>query len=145
MDSAAPHRATSPDSSLLALVRQLLGDASDLVRSEVALAKAEIAQGGRTMGRSAGILAGGGVMLLLAVLAALAGVIVWLATLIGAVAACFVTALVLAIVGAAMIRSSLARMRSASLAPRRAIANVGTNAALLVGRTHPANGTAQGE
>ncbi len=64
-DSQEEGQMAAHDSSIADLVRNALRDAQDLVRSEIALAKAEIRDEGRRVGVGAGLLAGAAVAALL--------------------------------------------------------------------------------
>jgi hypothetical protein len=113
--------------SLPELLRELSGESAELVRQEVALAKAEMSEKLETFQRSALVMAVGGALMLAALLTALwavnqaltallatfmaLGVAVWLAPLI-------LTA-ILAIVGWSMIRGGRERMKEEGLRPER--------------------------
>lgn len=113
------------------LVANVTEEAQGLVRSEIALAKAEISSGAKIMGKGAGLLAAAGVVALYAVgflLSTLVRVLaIWL-PLWGAYA--IVTALLLLVVGVlAMV--GVKALKSAKPAPERAKAQAEATVAAL--------------
>ncbi|WP_135850944.1 phage holin family protein [Serinibacter arcticus] len=108
----------SPEDSLGTIVGKLTGDLSQLVRQEIALAKAEVTQDAKHAGKGAGMLAGAGVaghfvLLFLSI----AG---WwaLGYLIGNAWSALVIALVWAIVGAVLYTSGRKELKRAPGLPR---------------------------
>lgn len=114
-----------PDHSIPEIVRELSSDLSNLVRSEVALAKAELQENISRLGTGAGLFGGAGVaglfaaeFVLLAVMFGLvrAGVPEWLSAVIVAVA--------LGIVAGVLAMRGKKNVSGASLAPARTIEHV---------------------
>jgi uncharacterized membrane protein YqjE len=131
-----PAGASSPPDAVHAttgeLVTRLTTQVSELVRGELALAKAELAEKGKRAGVGAGLAGAGGVLalyglgaLVAAVIAALALVLpVWLAALIVAVVI-FVVAGVLALLGKTQLQ------RATPPVPERAVESVKRDVAAL--------------
>ena len=117
----------APEPTLGQLVAKASRDASEIVRAEIALAKAEIAQSAKAGGTGAGMFAGAAFFGLfgLGFLVAL-GLSTWLAFLIVAVVL-FVLALILALVG----KKALAQAKPV---PEKAIASAQETIATLKGR-----------
>lgn len=66
MSGANGHENAERSNSTGELVRQLSAQTSELIRKEIELAKAELTEKGKTVGKGAGILGGAGVVALLA-------------------------------------------------------------------------------
>jgi len=98
--------AGASDASTSELVRQAADQISRLVRDELALARAEMTEKGKQVGLGAGLLGGGGLVVLYGVAALLVAVVLglaevmpaWLAALIVALAL-FAAAAVMAVLG----------------------------------------------
>jgi uncharacterized membrane protein YqjE len=117
-----------PNHSIPEIVRELSSDLSNLVRSEVTLAKAELQENISRLGTGAGLLGGAGIaglfaaeFVLLAIMFGLvrAGVPAWLSALIVAVA--------LGIVAGVLAMRGKKNVSGASLAPARTIEHVRTD------------------
>jgi hypothetical protein len=96
------------------LVKQLAGQTSTLVRQEIDLAKAELAEKGRTAGKGAGLLGGAAVVGLLAAGSLTACLILALAEAIPSWLAALIVALVLGAVAAVLALQGRNRMRAAA-------------------------------
>ncbi|GAB3981271.1 phage holin family protein [Plantactinospora veratri] len=114
MSDVTRSSAADPDQAPTAeLVRQAAEQISHLVRSELALAKAEMTEKGKRAGVGAGLFGGGGLVALYGVAALLASLILglaeampgWLAALIVSVLL-FAVAAVLALVGRRQVRQA---------------------------------------
>ena len=121
----------TPERTIGQLVADATNDLSTIMRSEIALAKAEIAQDAKTAGRSAGMFAGAAFVGLLGIIFlfhTVANVIaIWLPIWAGyliTTALLFITAAVLALVG----RSSIQTVKGK---PERAIKNAQDTIATL--------------
>jgi hypothetical protein len=131
------HQQSSAD-----LIRLAAEQMSSLVRSEIALAQAEVTTKARTAGRAAGMFGGAGVTALYGVGALTAAAVLgldrvlpaWLAALLVGVALLLVTG-VLALTGRARLR------RVGSLVPQRALRGLQADVATL---SHPAPHRANG-
>lgn len=104
------------------LIRQLAQDSATLVRQEVALAKAEIRENVKSVGRDVAMIAIGGIVALLGVLVLIAFLVIVLGEVIGEAwaGALIVGALFLAI-GGFMAMKFLGNLKHETLAPERTI------------------------
>lgn len=113
------------------LVVDATRDAEGLVRSQIALAKAEVQQGVQIMGKGAGLLAAAGVVALFAVgfiLTTLAYVIdIWLPVWAGFL----IVAVLLLIVTAILAQIGIKALKAARPVPERAIAEAKQTMAVL--------------
>lgn len=106
------------------LVRQLSDQTTHLVRAEVELAKAELAQKGKHAGIGAGMFGGAGVFALYGVGALVAAVIAILATAMETWIAALIVAVVLfAVAGVAALMGKKKVDQATPPAPERAIAS----------------------
>jgi uncharacterized membrane protein YqjE len=110
------------DPSLGDLFKQLAQDSAVLVRQEVALAKAEVAENVRGFARGAALLAAGGAVLLLAMFALTAFLIVLLGDALNNywLGALVVTVLY-AVVGGALVMAGRNKLQENELKPERTI------------------------
>lgn len=124
--------AREPD-SIGELFRRLLEDVVHLVRTELRLARAELAgAAGPAMGGLALII--GGVVFASAALLCLVGALVaWLATFLGVTGAALASAAILGVLAAILVGIGLGAIRKTELAPRRAVANVKRDVQALKG------------
>ena len=115
----------NPNPSITEIVRELSSDLSNLVRSEITLAKTELQENVSRLGTGAGLLGGAGIVglfaaefVLLAIMFGLvrAGLPTWASALIVAVA--------LGIVAGVLAMRGKKNVSGASLAPQRAIEQV---------------------
>jgi hypothetical protein len=95
------------------LVKQLAGQTSTLVRQEIDLAKAELAQKGQTAGKGAGLIGGAAVIGLLAAGALTACLILALAEVIPDWLAALVVAIVFGAIAAVLALQGRNRIRAA--------------------------------
>jgi hypothetical protein len=91
------------DRSVAELTKTLLHDASELVRRELDLAKAELAEKGRRLAVGIGLLAVGAVLMLAVLGTLIATAVLALATVMDAWLAALVVTLVLAVLGAVIL------------------------------------------
>jgi Flp pilus assembly protein TadB len=106
------------------IVQDILQNVQDIIRSEVQIAKNELADRGKQMGKAAGMLGGGlamlwfaGALVIVTAVAALALVMpLWLASLIMAV--------LLGVVGGGMAMAGRQKLKQTSLKPEQAIQGV---------------------
>jgi len=96
------------------LVKQLAGQTSTLVRQEVDLAKAELAEKGRIAGQGAGLFAGGAVVGMMAAGALTALLILVLDTAMDAWLAALIVTVVLGAVAAVLALQGRNRIRAAT-------------------------------
>ena len=116
------HQNPGPQRTIGQLVADAAHDVQGIVRSEIALAKAEMSDGVKVMGRGAGMLAAAGVVALFAVgflLTTLAWVIaIWLPTWAGFL----IVTVVLLVVTAVLAMVGVKALKAAKPKPERAIA-----------------------
>jgi uncharacterized membrane protein YqjE len=128
--AAGPSRTAGAEPSLGDLLKQLTTDTGDLVRQEVALARAEIRQVGGTLARD-------GTRLGIALGLALAGALALTAFLVIAIGDLFnnywlgalVVGLVLLAVGAVLAKSAINDVKRRGLTPDQTLASLKENAA----------------
>ncbi|WP_209717661.1 phage holin family protein [Marmoricola sp. OAE513] len=122
-----------PDSrSLGRLVGDLTEQVPDLIRAELRLAQAEVAEKGKRLGIGAGMLGAAGVVALFAVGTALAAAILALAEVVdGWLAALIVTAGLLVVAGFLAVVGQAQVKRGAPPVPKRAIEGLSDDVAVL--------------
>lgn len=115
----------TPDAPLGALVHDLSVQIPELVRSELRLAQAELAQKGRRAGIGAGLLGAAGLLALFGAATLTATVVLALALVLPAWAAALVVAVVLlAAAGLAALRGKSQIAEAAPPKPERAVAGI---------------------
>ncbi|MEV6650959.1 phage holin family protein [Streptomyces sp. NPDC051219] len=129
--------AVSPEPSVGELVKQASEQLSDLVREELALARAELKDKGRRAGRGGGLYGGAGIMGLFAFQALVVAAIAALALVIPVWAAGLVVAGLLAVLAALLALLGRKETRRATpLAPERTVESVRADIHELKERTH---------
>lgn len=103
------------------LFGDLAAEMSNLVRQEVALAKVEVAQKAKYVGRNVGYLVVGGAVAYAALLAILAGIIMLLARYLPDWGAALLIGVVVAVVGWLLIGKALMALQQAELTPRETV------------------------
>jgi Putative Actinobacterial Holin-X, holin superfamily III len=103
------------------LFGDLATEMSNLVRQEVALAKVEVAQKVKYVGRNVGYLVVGGAVAYAALLAILAGIIMLLAKVLPDWGAALLIGVVVAVVGWLLIGKALMALQRAELTPRETV------------------------
>jgi hypothetical protein len=126
--AAPPRRGSIGD-----LLRQLVDDIINLVRSELQLARAEVTSSMRQSTGSLAAIAVGGLLAMVASTCLLIALIVWLASKIGLVAATLAVAGVSGAGAAILIAGGVAKLQQLDLAPKRAAANLKRNTEMLKG------------
>ena len=121
------------DRSLGELFSDLAGQTGALVRGELAIAKAELTQTAKQVGKDVGILIVGGVLAYAGLLALLAAAVLALATAVPAWLAALIVGLVVIVVGAAMISRGRAALAGTSLAPRQTMATLAADVDVVKG------------
>jgi uncharacterized membrane protein YqjE len=134
------HHADPREQSIGELVKQLAAETSMLVRQEIDLAKAEMAEKAKVAGKGAGMLGAAGVVALLALGALTACLIALLATWIDHVwlAALIVTVVYAAIAGVLALRGRDEMREAAPPAPEQTIESVKEDVAWAKTRTRSA-------
>ena len=103
------------------LFGDLATEMSNLVRQEVALAKVEVAQKAKYVGRNVGYLVVGGAVAYAALLAILAGIVMLLASVLPNWGAALLVGIVVAVVGWLLIGKALVALQKAELTPRETV------------------------
>lgn len=118
------HRST-PDAPLGALVHDLSVQIPELVRSELRLVQAELAQKGKRVGIGAGLFGAAGLLAFLGAATLVATAVLALALVLPAWAAALVVAVILlAGAGIAALRGNSQVAEAAPAAPERAVAGI---------------------
>lgn len=116
------------DPSLGELFRQLTQDSAILIRQEVALAKAELRENMRNVGRSIAMIAVGGALAVIGMLALTAFLVVLLGDLIGNYwLGALIVGLLFAVIGGVLISTHLNRLRQTDLKPEQSIESLKEN------------------
>ena len=103
------------------LFGDLASEMSNLVRQEVALAKVEVAQKAKYVGRNVGYLVVGGAVAYVALLAIVAAIIMLLAKVLPDWGATLLVGVVVAIIGWVLISKALAALQGADLTPHETV------------------------
>lgn len=112
------------DQSLGELFSVLVQESRTLIRQEVQLAKTELKENATAIGRDAGKVAAGGVVLLIGSLALIAAAIIGLGHLIGYGWSSLLIGLVITIAGGAVSMSALKRLKNESLKPEQTVRTI---------------------
>jgi hypothetical protein len=112
------------DRSLPDLVKQLADQTSTLVRKEIDLAKAELAQKGKEAGKGAGMLGGAGVLALLAAIAFTAFLILILGTFLPDWLAALIVTVLYGAIAAVLALQGKKQLQSITPAPEQTIETV---------------------
>ena len=129
----APHRAEK-DPTLGAIVHDLSEQTSALVRSEVELAKAELAAKGKAAGIGAGMFGAAGILGLFGLIVLIATAILALALVLPAWAAALVVGVVLLVVAGIVALVGKGKVSQATpAAPERAVEGVKQDVATIKG------------
>jgi hypothetical protein len=103
------------------LFSDLATDMSNLVRQEVALAKLEVTQKAKYLGRNVGYLVVGGAVAYAGMLAVIAAIIMLLDRVMPAWGAALLVGVVVAVIAWLMIVKALAALQQADLTPRETV------------------------
>jgi len=103
------------------LFSDLAADMSNLVRQEVALAKLEVTQKAKYLGRNVGYLVVGGAVAYAGMLAVIAAIIMLLDRVMPAWGAALLVGVVVAVIAWLMIGKALAALQQADLTPRETV------------------------
>ena len=103
------------------LFGDLATEMSNLVRQEVALAKVEVAQKAKYVGRNVGYLVVGGAVAYVAVLAIVAGIIMLLAKVLPHWGAALLVGVVIGVIGWLLIGKAMMALQNADLTPRETV------------------------
>lgn len=105
--------------SLMELFTDLTQSTADLVRQEVALAKAEASEKVSQVGNAVASLAVGGLLAFAGLLILLQALVVWLAEFMPGWLASLIVGGVVALIGLGLLLAGRSALRAQSLAPRR--------------------------
>ena len=111
------------------LFGDLAGEVSELVRKEVALAKLEIGQKAKHVGKNVGYLVVGGAVAYAAMLAVLAGVIMLLDKVMPNWGAALVVGVVVGIIGWLLIGKARAALEATDMTPQQTVETLKEDAA----------------
>ena len=103
------------------LFGDLATEMSNLVRQEVALAKVEVAQKAKYVGKNVGYLVVGGAVAYVAVLAIVAGIIMLLAKVLPHWGAALLVGVVIGVIGWLLIGKAMMALQNADLTPRETV------------------------
>ncbi len=117
-------QARQDDRSLGELFSDLTREMSTLVRQEVALAKTEMTEKARSLGRDAAMLVVGGALLYAAFLALVATAIIALAYAMPWWLAALIVTIIVAIIGGVMVRMGLENFKKTQLAPTKTVETI---------------------
>ena len=109
------------DKSLGELFADLTRESSQLVRQEVALAKAEMSQKAAAVGKDAGFIAAGGFLAYAAFLTLIAAAVIGLGHLVGYAVSALIVTVVLGGVGAALAMTGLKGLKKVDPLPKQTI------------------------
>ena len=134
MDARTDHHMQgSSEPTIGELIRSLLQDVGQLVRTEIKLAQSEMGQNVSRAKTPAMLMALGGLLIFGAFMTLLAAFVGWLAAEVGAGWAAFIVAVVIGGIGVALLLSAKNQMSKLALAPSRTVASVKQDAQALKG------------
>jgi uncharacterized membrane protein YqjE len=113
--------------SIGAVLKDIVGNVQQIVRSEIRLASVEIRQEAGKAGRSAALVIVGGAIAVLALGCILIAAILLLATIVALWSAALIVAAVAGVVGAVFIAAGMRGMRQITMAPTRTLATLEEN------------------
>jgi uncharacterized membrane protein YqjE len=125
----------APEPSIGELIRSLLQDMGQLVRTEIKLAQAEMGQNISRAKTPVMFIAAGLILMLGAFLTLLGALVGWLAEELGPGWAAFIVAVVVGGAGVALILSGKNKLSAISLSPTRTVASVKQDAQALKGHS----------
>ena len=136
MDARTEYRMQgAPEPTIGELIRSLLQDVGQLVRTEIKLAQAEMGQNVSRAKTPVLLMAVGGLLIFGAFLTLLGALVGWLADAVGAGWAAFIVAVVVGGAGVALVMSGKNKMSRVALAPTRTVASVKQDAQALKGNS----------
>ncbi len=113
--------------SIGTVLKDIVGNVQQIVRSEIRLASVEVREEAGKAGRSAALLMVGGAIAVLALGCALIAAISALSTIVALWSAALIVAAVAGVVGAALIATGMKRMRQITITPTRTLAALEEN------------------
>jgi uncharacterized membrane protein YqjE len=113
--------------SIGTVLKDIVGNVQQIVRSEIRLASVEVREEAGKAGRSAALVMAGGAIAVLALGCALIAAISLLATIVALWSAALIVAAVTGVVGAGFIAAGMRRMRQITMTPTRTLAALEEN------------------
>jgi uncharacterized membrane protein YqjE len=113
--------------SIGTVLKDIVGNVQQIVRSEIRLASVEVREEAGKAGRSAALVGIGGAIAVLALGCALIAAISALSTIVALWSAALIVAAVAGVVGAALIATGMKRMRQITITPTRTLAALEEN------------------
>jgi uncharacterized membrane protein YqjE len=113
--------------SIGTVLKDIVGNVQQIVRSEIRLASVEVREEAGKAGRSAALVMAGGAIAVLALGCALIAAISLLATIVALWSAALIVAAVTGVVGAGFIAAGMKRMRQITMTPTRTLAALEEN------------------
>lgn len=136
MDARTDYRVQgAPEPTIGELIRSLLQDVGQLIRTEIKLAQAEVGQNVSRAKAPVAMMAVGGLLMFGAFLTLLGALVGWLADAVGPGWAAFIVAVVVGGAGVALIMSGKKKMSTVALTPTRTVASVKQDAQALKGNS----------
>jgi uncharacterized membrane protein YqjE len=113
--------------SIGTVLKDIVGNVQQIVRSEIRLASVEVREEAGKAGRSAALVMAGGAIAVLALGCALIAAISLLATIVALWSAALIVAALTGVVGAVFIAAGMKRMRQITMTPTRTLAALEEN------------------
>ena len=113
--------------SIGTVLKDIVGNVQQIVRSEIRLASVEVREEAGKAGRSAALVMVGGAVAVLALGCALIAAISLLATMVALWSAALIVAALTGVVGAIFIAAGMKRMRQITMTPTRTLAALEEN------------------
>jgi uncharacterized membrane protein YqjE len=113
--------------SIGTVLKDIVGNVQQIVRSEIRLASVEVREEAGKAGRSAALVTVGGAIAVLALGCALIAAISLLATIVALWSAALIVAALTGVVGAVFIAAGMKRMRQITMTPTRTLAALEEN------------------
>lgn len=113
--------------SIGTVLKDIVGNVQQIVRSEIRLASVEVREEAGKAGRSAALVIVGGAIAVLALGCALIAAISLLATMVALWSAALIVAALTGVVGAIFIAAGMKRMRQITMTPTRTLAALEEN------------------
>ena len=113
--------------SIATVLKDIVGNVQQIVRSEIRLASAELRQEARKAGQGAAFLMVGGAVAVLALGCVLIAAISALATIVALWSAALIVAAGAGVVGAIFVAAGMKRMRQITITPTRTLATLEEN------------------
>ncbi len=106
------------------IVQDIIDNTREIIRSELQLARTEVADKGKRVGKAAGMLAAGGAIAAVAALLIVVACVAALSLVMPVWAASLIMAVLLGVVGGGMMMVGRQRMKQTSMVPERTISSL---------------------